>query len=215
MSSWIDRSMPWLGVFPIAVELANTVVITGSGAVDLMATDEELDTWIQAETARFPIAEVARGHLPEVRALREDVRALLFATVEGRPLPNAPRVSINRMSSRSPRFPALNDDGVTTIRDLSRDGFIEFCGTVARSAIEILGGDGRSQLGICGAPSCGMFFLATNSRQTWCSSACGNRARVARHAARSRKRSSLPAAPVQASPVRQAMRRRLDARRGP
>jgi predicted RNA-binding Zn ribbon-like protein len=189
MSSWIDRSMPWLGVFPLAVELANTIVVTGSGSIDLMATDEELETWILAEAARFPIAEGARGHLPEVRALRGEVRALLLATVEDRPLPDAPRVSINKMSSRSPRFPTLNDDGVTAIRDLSRDGFIEFCGTVARSVIELLGEEDRLQeLGICGAPSCGMFFVATNPRQRWCSSACGNRARVARHAARSSER---------------------------
>lgn len=190
MSSWIDRSMPWLGVFPLAVDLANTVVITGPKSLDLLIGDEDLEEWVDAEIPRWPIARAARGHVDEVRLLRESVRSLLFATAEDRSLPRDAIQMINDLNSRSARFPVLDEDGSISIRDTSRDGFTEFCGAVARSVIEILGGDARSKLGICGAPSCGMLFVATNPRQTWCSSACGNRARVARHAARSRERSA-------------------------
>ena len=183
--------MPWLGVFPLAVDIANTVVITGSESVDLLVTDEQLETWIAAETDRFPLARATRGHLREVRLLREGVRSLLFAVVRGGSLPEDARRMINEVSARSTRFPILNEEGSTGVRDKSRDEFTELCGAVARSVIEIVGGDARSTLGICGAPSCGMFFVAANPRQTWCSSACGNRARVARHAARSKERSTL------------------------
>ena len=193
MSSWIDRSMPWLGVFPLAVDLANTVVIIGPKSLDLLVGDEDLETWVEAEIPRWPIVRAAIGHVDEVRRLRERVRLLLFAAAEGRPLPKDALKMINGHSSRAARFPTLDEDGSIRIRDKSSDAFTEFCGSVARSTIEILGGDARSKLGICGAPSCGMLFVAAAPRQTWCSSACGNRARVARHAARSRERSSLGA----------------------
>ncbi|MBI2237124.1 MAG: CGNR zinc finger domain-containing protein, partial [Actinobacteria bacterium] len=49
-----------------------------------------------------------------------------------------------------------------------------------------LGGSDRTRLGICAAPRCGRFFLAARPKQVWCTRACGNRARVARHYARTR-----------------------------
>ena len=57
---------------------------------------------------------------------------------------------------------------------------------LARSAIELLAGDDLDLLTVCAAPGCGRLFLATNSRRLWCSTACGNRVRVARHASRVR-----------------------------
>jgi predicted RNA-binding Zn ribbon-like protein len=189
MSSWIDRSLPWLGVFPLAVDLANTVVITGSKSVDLLATDKELRTWIGAERSRYPVVEAARGRLDDVRLLRETVRSLLFAAAEDRPLPADGIGAINDLSSRSARWPILHEGGAIGMRDASNDEFTKFRGAVARSVIEILGGDDGQKLSVCGAPSCGMLFIATNERQNWCSPACGNRARVARYAARSRKQS--------------------------
>jgi predicted RNA-binding Zn ribbon-like protein len=189
MSSWIDRSLPWLGVFPLAVDLSNTVVITRSGPLDLLVTDEELGTWIEAERARHPVVVGTHGHLNEVRRLRETVRSLLFAAAEARPLPADARGVINEMSSRSARFPILDEGGAIGMQDASNDEFTEFCGSVARSVIGILGGEEKERLSVCGAPSCGMLFIAASERQNWCSRACGNRARVARHAARSRKQS--------------------------
>jgi predicted RNA-binding Zn ribbon-like protein len=49
--------------------------------------------------------------------------------------------------------------------------------TVARAAVP-------DELGFCDAPSCGQFFTRPRSDARWCSTACGSRARVARHAAR-------------------------------
>jgi hypothetical protein len=41
----------------------------------------------------------------------------------------------------------------------------------------------------CGAPGCVLMFLKDHPRREWCSNACGNRARQARHYDRTRKRS--------------------------
>ena len=60
----IDRSLPWL-VFPPAVDLANTVVVTPAGPVDLLTRPDELDVWIAAERGRVPDVKSARGRLRE------------------------------------------------------------------------------------------------------------------------------------------------------
>jgi predicted RNA-binding Zn ribbon-like protein len=185
----IDRSLPWLGGYPLAVDLANTVVRSGSYEVDLLTSEPELATWIEVERARNPVTIAARGHLQEVRALREAVRELLSATVTRAGLPPAALATVNDASARCPSFPTLAPGGDAISAELNDDPFDLFCGAVARSAIQVIAGPEREQLAVCHAPSCGMFFLRNSSRQSWCSPACGNRARVARHAARAPRRS--------------------------
>jgi predicted RNA-binding Zn ribbon-like protein len=58
----------------------------------------------------------------------------------------------------------------------------------AASAIELLTGPDRDALRACGAPGCALLFLKDHPRRAWCSTACGNRARQARHYARTRGR---------------------------
>jgi predicted RNA-binding Zn ribbon-like protein len=55
---------------------------------------------------------------------------------------------------------------------------------IARSAISLVGTERRERLRRC--PACSRFFLTTRSDRLWCSVACGNRTRVARHHARHR-----------------------------
>ncbi len=59
-------------------------------------------------------------------------------------------------------------------------------GILARAVIDLVTGPQRDLLRICQAPGCSEVYLATNSRRVWCSTTCGNRVRVARHAARAR-----------------------------
>lgn len=181
----IDRSLPWLGVYPLAVDLANTVVRSGPHEADLLTSEPELATWIEAERTRNPVTAAAQGHLHEVRALRDAVRELLTAAATRHRLPPAAVTAINRASARCPSYPTLGQAGdATTSTELNDNPFDRFCAAVARSAVQVVAGADRERLAVCHAPSCGMFFLRGNARQTWCSAACGNRARVARHAAR-------------------------------
>lgn len=188
MNSAIDRSLPWLGFYPLAVDLANTVVRSGSYEVDLLTSEPELATWIEVERARNPVTVAAHGHLQEVRALREAVRELLSATVARTELPPAAVAAVNDASGRCPSFPTLGQAGEATWTELNDNPFELFCGAVARSAVQVVAGPEWEQVVVCRAPSCGMFFLRSSWRQTWCSPACGNRARVARHAARAPRR---------------------------
>jgi len=181
----VDRTMPWL-VFPAAVDLANTVVVSGRREVDLLTTEEELDAWAAAETGRIPGVGATAGRLGEVRHLRGLVRPALFAAAERRPLPMAAVASLNTASAGAPSYPVLRGDRIEEVV-LTDDAFCRFRAGVARSAIELLAGGDRDVLSVCRAPSCGMLFVPRGPRQRWCCDGCGNRARVARHAQRRRE----------------------------
>ncbi len=186
----VDRSLPWL-VFPPAVDLPNTAVMTSGGPLDLLTSEDELAVWVAAEHDRIPDVESTRGRLEELRELRQAVHALLHARARRRrPPPTAVDV-VNGASRTSPVVPILDRDLAVHEEPTAGEPFDRFRAAVARSAIELFDrGDGV--LAECGAPSCGMLFLPTTARQTWCSPACGNRARVARHADRRRARNAHP-----------------------
>jgi predicted RNA-binding Zn ribbon-like protein len=180
------EALPWL-VFPPAVDLANTVVVTAAGDHDLLTSDDELGAWIAAEQERIAGVEAAARRLPEVRDLRENVRALLHAVARGKRPPEGARKRINAISASAPIRTTLSRDGRAVSEHDARDPFALFEATVAHSAIE-LADRGDDRLRACEAPSCGMLFIQEHPRQVWCTPACGNRARVARHAARHARR---------------------------
>lgn len=182
----VDRSFGWLGRFPLAVDLADTVRVVGSDDVELLVDEETLSTWVRAERPRYPVADAALGRLSEVRRLRDSVRSVLQAAVTGDRLPRHDVDVLNEVSARSATFPKATGDGAIETVEVNNNRFDNFCATVARSTFAILDDD-ASSLDICDAPSCGMLFVPANRRQNWCSPACGNRARVARHAARAKR----------------------------
>jgi predicted RNA-binding Zn ribbon-like protein len=122
-----------------------------------------------------------------VRALRELLQTGLAAAASGRRPADAFIRHLNRLSRGAPRYvelrwpPSAAPD--VHVRDRSRTPGATALAAVARSAIELLGGPARNRLRRCGGPRCVLFFLASDPRQTWCSGACGNRARMARYQA--------------------------------
>lgn len=172
-----------MGRFPLAVDLADTVRVVGGTHIELLDGDRALDRWIAAEVDRFPQVEAAFGRLTDTLELRDAVRELLAAHSSRQPLPDGPREMMNATSARSASFPTMTAAGDICTMELADDRYDVFAAEVARSAMAILT-EGTTDLAVCRAPSCGMFFVRMNPRQRWCSPACGNRARVARHAAR-------------------------------
>jgi predicted RNA-binding Zn ribbon-like protein len=57
---------------------------------------------------------------------------------------------------------------------------------VAEQAVALLGGADATRLRACYAPGCVLYFVKTHPRRAWCSVACGNRVRAARHYQRAR-----------------------------
>lgn len=201
---------PWLGA-PLAIDLANSLVRIRPGETrDLLLTEAELDEWLRLERDRLPAPRRTAARLGEFRALRDALYAALSAAAAGSPPPSKAVAAINGASARSDGHlrlvrapeaataerapdtapeppapaPAIHHLGSGTPLDRALSA-------IARSAIELLAGPDRARLRVCPAPSCGMFYLGRPD-QAWCSTACGNRARAARHYARRRRATTTP-----------------------
>jgi predicted RNA-binding Zn ribbon-like protein len=146
----------------------------------------DLRAWLEAEGAlgADESAEVAL-RLPEFVSLRASVRELLDASIGGGPFPAAALERLNEVSARVPRVLRLDATGASETAIASGATPLVLA-RIAWSAIELLGAVERSRPRRCGA--CGRYFVTARSDRRWCSDACGNRTRVARHHARRRAR---------------------------
>jgi predicted RNA-binding Zn ribbon-like protein len=176
----------WLGE-PLAIDLANTVMMVREGeSVDLLA-DDGLTRWLEAERERLGECAFAVKRREQLHDLRDAVRELCIASAAAAPLPAKALECVNTASAEAPVSPQLLRDESGSLEITERNGpgdpMAQLLARLARSAIELLGGPDRERLKLCTAPSCGMFFLGT---RRWCCSACGNRARAARHYRRAR-----------------------------
>jgi predicted RNA-binding Zn ribbon-like protein len=172
----------WLGE-DLSVDLANTVMVVREGGetVDLLADEAQMRHWLAYEGERLGGGEPKLGVRGFARLceLRDAVRDLFAASVEGRPLPTEALARVNAAGARDPYSPQLRiREGVAEVYEPSGGGVDGLLGTSARAAIRLLGGPAGAELHLCKAPSCGMFYLG---RRRWCCAACGNRARAARH----------------------------------
>ncbi len=162
-----------------------------SNATDPLSDAGALGEWLDAQLEALgePGPDTAL-RVVEFRALRETVRELLDAAVEGRsPAPDAVQ-RVNAVSAAAPSWVRLDasDPDRPAVRRATVSGSrtSQILAAIASSAIELVGGADRERLRRCPAPSCGRPFLTERRGTIWCSPACGNRARVARHHARRR-----------------------------
>jgi len=157
----------------LAVSLAN----------ERLDSSPDLRRWLELVGTDPASTEEVSLRLPEFVALRSGLRETFHASIDGEPYPADAVERLNELSERVPRVlrfepPTLVDvprPGSTTSLVLAR---------IAWSAFELIGGEDRERLRSCSA--CGRFFVASRSDRRWCSSACGNRTRVARYQARRR-----------------------------
>lgn len=177
----------WLGE-PLAIDLANTVMVVREGeTVDLLSSPDGLERWLKAERDRLGECAPATEHLASIHDLRDAVRELFIAVAAGESPSSQALESVNSASALAPVVAQLHveEDGLLSAVEHTdeRDPMAQIFGTLARSTIDLLSDPNRERLKQCTAPSCGMFFLGN---RRWCCSACGNRARAARHYRRTR-----------------------------
>jgi predicted RNA-binding Zn ribbon-like protein len=170
-----------------AIELAATIRGGGDAVRDSLSSPADLERWLlRHPELGGPTAELAL-RLGDFRALRDSVRTALQVAAESRPLPpDAVRI-LNEASGAVPQVLHLDASNGSPRADRAGRGgsrAAEVLASIARSAIVLLGGSDRERLRVCPALRCGQVFLASRPRQVWCSAACGNRTRVARHHAR-------------------------------
>lgn len=136
-----------------------------------------------AHTRRDPVD--AGDALAELRGQREALHAFLLAGVQGTECEQEVRERVEadirngylagRLSSRFPTEPAW-------MIDVTESGSRVISRRLALATAELLAGDERTQISVCGR--CSWLFLdpSPSKRRRWCSMAtCGNRAKVQRH----------------------------------
>lgn len=187
----------------VALELASTIRHDGSGGVaDDLDTVPDTARWLASVADllpaphRFDAGEGVDEDLrDQVLALRGAVRALFARAV--RPGPPSPADAhrllpagqalerLNAAAAREPVVPRLRwDEGDVPVVELRSGGAVpdsRAVAALARSAVAFLGGPDRERLRACTAPRCARYFVQAHGRQQWCGTACGNRARAARH----------------------------------
>lgn len=172
----------------------------GSGWLDLLATVGSAygDAPVERLTgpprlARYldrhglgPVAAPEPADVADAVRLREVLRPLALAAVDGAPVSAAELAALQPWLDRDRPLRAVLHDGVPALAAPATAGAA--LARVARQALEQLAGPERAQLGTCAADSCRMVFLDPAGRRRWCApDRCGVRSRVAAHRARARE----------------------------
>lgn len=181
---------------PVPVRLMNTIWADRHGVHDALTTTENLRAWLTAVTAEDqPVLD--SGDLSRFRTLRDALRRLAaLVTDDTRPAAASATTDIakatadvNRAARQALTWPQLDhEDGelVASKAGKATPG-LRALSSIAKESIELLTGDDRPRLRACNAPGCVLYFVKHHSRREWCSNACGNRARAARHYQRHHK----------------------------
>jgi predicted RNA-binding Zn ribbon-like protein len=178
---------------PLALDLVNTLVPPTMGG-DLVATPERVVEWLRAEADRLPADTVEPPGVTSLAALREALRALFEAALDGRAPFRVPLRTVSAASRAGARYLELEWTAGGRPRTRARPERrgrngpgTALLAEIARSGIELLGGPDREKVRRCDGPGCPLLFVATNPQRRWCAPyLCGNRVRVARHHRRRR-----------------------------
>jgi predicted RNA-binding Zn ribbon-like protein len=163
-------------------------------AIEFIDRSADGDLAATETSARWLAARGIRGELNDagcaaLLGLRERIDHLLRSAATGVPPSTEAVDHVNACSAAAAVAPQLNwpAGGHPRIWLSTPAGSQAMVlGLIARSAIELLAGADRGRLRICQAHGCDRVYLAASAGRRWCSAACGNRVRVARHAARRR-----------------------------
>jgi predicted RNA-binding Zn ribbon-like protein len=175
-----------------SLALVNSRHNSRTGPVDHLASPEALAEWL---AWRSLVAAPARAGAPEdadlhaALALRDAVRELLVAVIEGR-APTPPAVAaVNDAAAIAPAAHQVRwdaDDGPVRTRSAAAATDVQRAlAAIAEDAIALVC-DHRGDLIACQAPGCVRLLLKDHPRRHWCSTRCGDRVRAARHYRRSR-----------------------------
>ncbi|HEX7746976.1 MAG TPA: CGNR zinc finger domain-containing protein [Micromonosporaceae bacterium] len=186
---------PMLGE-PPPIELGNATFAVRGRLRDGLQTVEHLAAWLRDMRPRLAVSltdddlqDVTEDDLNVARELRDIIRALAEAAVNGRE-PAADVVdTLNRHARKTPRWRELSIDPEphVVVRGAGRPVAAALA-ALAEDAVNLFGAPSGSELRACQGPGCVLYFLPGIPRREWCSAGCGNRARAARHYAKVRQR---------------------------
>jgi len=199
---------PLLGE-PLPVELMNTIWADRGTVYDALTSDAEAHNWLLAVEPHLTplsgsVGRWLRSTRPrdlsdasdDLRRLRDALRRLA-ATRTTDPRPAAASAVeevgeaagiVNEAAESAPRWHRLHVTTAGFDRSTHTDAppGAAISALVAEQAIDLFTGELGDDLRACLAPGCVLYFVKQHPRREWCSAACGNRARAARHYQRHR-----------------------------
>ena len=181
---------------PVPVRLMNTIWADRAGLHDSLCAASDLAAWLVAVGATDSLVRINSDDVARARRLRDALRRVAALRTEDTREAAASATDdidvaiaeINAAAAASPPAARL----ALRKRKLHREAALvgpvvtTALSAVAADAIELFTGADSSPLRACQAPGCVLYFTKDHPRREWCSIACGNRARAARHYRRHR-----------------------------
>lgn len=182
------------------VRLMSTIWADRGGVHDSLRTVGDLRAWLAAvcepDAGDSDNWRLDRTDVDRFRTLRDALRRLAALLTEDSrsgaisattDLERAV-ADVNHIAAEAATWPQLFlDKGQLRRRHTSTAApATRLAAAVAVEAVELVTGEDRVRLRACYAPGCVLYFVKDHPRREWCCTACGNRARAARHYQRHR-----------------------------
>ena len=149
----------------------------------------------EVELLRLP-SQASDRALARIRRVREALREIVTASVEGRPATERAIDVVNRVMLARQRFILVCGPGGALDHRHEGDAIDDVLARLAeRIARQVISPD-AARLRICASHTCDWVFYDSSrtGRRRWCDmNTCGNRAKAARHRARARDAAIVPA----------------------
>ena len=177
----------------LAVAFANTVYAVRGRRGDAIDSEEGLLAFVHEHRDALgePLASADAETVAEVRELRDAVRALCRAAVDGDGPPAEALALLNETSVAAPVAVTLDWHAAQRglrVQQAHSDRAVCTRAQLAAATAALLGGPLGAALRACDGPRCVQYLLQDQPRRSFCSDGCSTRARAARYYARHRGR---------------------------
>ena len=169
------------------LDLTNTVGERLGTQAERLRTPQDLASWLVVARLTDELPTASRQDLACARTLREAVHQTITRRLAGQPPGPGHLAIINTWASRPPPRTWLTaEDGQLRAR-CDATTAATLLASLARDAVDLLGGPLAGRIRECSAQDCALLFLDTSraGRRRWCCMAtCGARAKMAAYRAR-------------------------------
>ncbi len=173
----------------------NTIWADTGGIHDDLTTTAQVRGWLITSGDADPALTCTPAELERARLLRDALRRLAaHRTDDARRAARSPLTdldeaiaAVNELAADTPPTLLAVRDGQLTLDDTAAPTATTALAAIATEAIALFTDPNAPHLHACHAPRCVRYYTAAHSRREWCSQACGNRVRAARHYQRIRK----------------------------
>ena len=171
-----------------SLDFANSAIaLPGGHFVDFLGTPGAANAWLTDHGLAPADAGVQDMCAAQLRSLREHLRSLFAAHVDGLPALPPALSAVNDALGRAPTAPLLHWDeksGPYRAAPCPTNEILDRAlATLAADAADLLTTPDAARLTRCGSTPCNRYLLR-HGRRHWCSTRCGDRARAARAYAR-------------------------------